>query len=121
VFCHFCKHRQQYIIFDITCSHVNTVITVCQMLRVLDQSEASLSIRRVSGHHFRSYTITATNDVGERRAFVELVRRRGHGGSRRPLPGERQSDGRAPRPTPRLDASSALSRPSGNDHGTAGE
>ena len=87
-----------------------------QMLSAADQREASMTVKRVSAQHFRSYALTATNDVGRRRAFVELVRRRGHG-PRRPSPGERQ----AARPTQRQDAASALSRDDRGGGGGEGE
>jgi len=92
---------------------------VRQVLSVVDQSEASLTVKRVAAQHFRAYSLTATNDVGRRRAVVELVRRRpGHAGGRRPpYPGERQAPVEQ-RPTPRQDTASALSRPDVDDHAT---
>lgn len=91
----------------------------------MDRSETTMTLKRVEGRHFRSYWLTATNDVGRRRALVELERRRGHGTRRRPFPGgggERQTDDG--RPTPRQDAASALRRPGDADdrhRGTTGE
>jgi len=67
-----------------------------------------MTIKRVSGQYFRSYALLATNDVGRRRAYVELLRRR------------RQSDGR--RPTKTVSRQNALSRSGADtDHSSAGE
>jgi len=93
------------------------------MLRSADRSEATMTIKRVTAQHFRAYEVVATNDVGRRRAVVELVRRRGQG-SRRPskFPGDRrQSDGRVERPTPHQDVPSALSGHSSNEHTSNGQ
>jgi len=110
-----CSLLERYLL-----ARVHVAYVAAQMLKATDRSEALMTIKRVSGQYFRSYALIATNDVGRRRAFVELVRRQGHA-TRQRFPGERQSDGWASRPTPRQDAASALSRPGIDDRSTTGE